>query len=65
VAAAPAAVPNVTAVHTGEPWAGSLPLAVTALALGIAMVWRRRLLSVAGRIAHRFPGSGRGGSGGV
>ena len=65
VAAAPAAVPNVTAVHTGEPWAGSLPLAATTLALGIAMVWRRRLLSFAGRIAHRFPGTGRGGSGGV
>ena len=47
--AAPAVVPNVTTVHTGEYWAGSLPIILMAgmgLA-GILLIGRRRILSVA------------------
>ena len=48
-AAAPAVVPNVTTVHTGEYWAGTLPVILMAgmgLA-GILLIGRRRILSVA------------------
>jgi hypothetical protein len=64
-APAPAVVPGVTIVHTGEPWAGSLPLvfAALALALGSLLVWRRRVVATVGRVAHRMVGSGRGGPG--
>jgi hypothetical protein len=47
--AAPAVVPNVTTVHTGEYWAGTLPVILMAgmgLA-GILLIGRRRILSVA------------------
>ncbi|HEY1830723.1 MAG TPA: hypothetical protein VGG38_10795 [Acidimicrobiales bacterium] len=46
--AAAAVVPNVTTVHTGEFWAGSLPIfLITGMGLmGLAMVSRRRLFSV-------------------
>ncbi len=47
--AAPAVVPNVTTVHTGEYWAGTLPIILMAgmgLA-GILLIGRRRILSVA------------------
>jgi hypothetical protein len=43
--AAPAAVPNVTGVHTGEFWAGPLPIVLLAgmgLA-GLALIGRRRI----------------------
>lgn len=53
--AAPTVVPNVTSVHTGEPWAGALPLAGAALAAGLALVWRRRLASMIPSLA----GAGR------
>ena len=44
-AAAPAVVPNVTSVHTGEYWAGSLPLfLVSAMGLaGVILITRRRI----------------------
>jgi hypothetical protein len=48
-APAPAVVPNVTTVHTGEYWAGTLPIVLMAgmgLA-GILLIGRRRILSVA------------------
>jgi hypothetical protein len=48
-ASAPAVVPNVTTVHTGEYWAGTLPIVLMAgmgLA-GILLIGRRRILSVA------------------
>ncbi len=48
-APAPAVVPNVTTVHTGEYWAGTLPIILMAgmgLA-GILLIGRRRILSVA------------------
>jgi hypothetical protein len=41
-----------TATHTGEPWAGSIPLVVLALAAGIALVWRRRLALAIPSMAH-------------
>ncbi len=46
-AASPAAVPNVTGVHTGEYWAGPLPIIVM-IAMGLAgvlLIGRRRVLS--------------------
>jgi hypothetical protein len=49
VAPAPAAVPNVTSVHTGEFWAGPLPIVLMAgmgLA-GLALIGRRRIATVA------------------
>jgi hypothetical protein len=48
-AAAPTAVPNVTTVHTGEFWSGSLPvILLTAMGLaGIMLIGRRRIFSVA------------------
>ena len=48
-ATAPAVVPNVTSVHTGEFWSGSLPIILLAgmgLA-GVMLIGRRRILSVA------------------
>jgi hypothetical protein len=42
-------VPNVTAVHTGEYWAGPLPIVLLAgmgLA-GLALIGRRRIASAA------------------
>jgi hypothetical protein len=54
-AAAPAAVPGVTTVHTGEYWAGDLPIVLlVGMALaGIVLIGRRRILSVA-RALHPF-----------
>ncbi|HEY1650424.1 MAG TPA: hypothetical protein VGG09_00950 [Acidimicrobiales bacterium] len=48
-APAPTAVPNVTTVHTGEFWSGSLPIILLAgmgLA-GVMLIGRRRIFSVA------------------
>lgn len=48
-AAAPAVVPNVTTVHTGEFWSGSLPIILLA-GMGLAgalLIGRRRILTVA------------------
>jgi hypothetical protein len=48
-AAAPATVANVTSVHTGEFWSGSLPIILLA-GMGLAgglLIGRRRILSVA------------------
>ncbi|HSZ36748.1 MAG TPA: hypothetical protein VK773_06620, partial [Acidimicrobiales bacterium] len=48
-ATAPAVVPNVTTVHTGEFWSGSLPIILLA-AMGLAgalLIGRRRILTVA------------------
>jgi hypothetical protein len=48
-ATAPAVVPNVTTVHTGEFWSGSLPIILLA-GMGLAgalLIGRRRILSVA------------------
>jgi hypothetical protein len=49
VAPAPSAVPNVTAVHTGEFWAGPLPVVLLAgMGLtGLILIARRRLASAA------------------
>ncbi len=53
--APPAAVPNVTTVHTGEFWNGSAAIIIlAAMGLGgIAMISRRRLLSVARALTQR------------
>jgi hypothetical protein len=63
-AAAPAAAPaapappagapiaGVTAVHTGEPWAGSLPLVALALVAGLGLIYRRRLGAFIPILAH-------------
>ena len=59
----PAVVPDVTAVHTGEPWAGSLPLALGAFVLGLVLLGRRRLASLIGSLAHHGAGTGRNGPG--
>jgi hypothetical protein len=48
-AAAPAVVPNVTTVHTGEFWSGTLPVILLA-GMGLAgalLIGRRRILTVA------------------
>jgi hypothetical protein len=48
-ATAPAVVPNVTTVHTGEFWSGSLPIILLA-GMGLAgalLIGRRRIFSVA------------------
>lgn len=60
-APAPAPAPVVTGattVHTGEPWAGPLPLALLGLMMlaGLVLVFRRRLVGV----AHRLPVHARG-----
>ena len=48
-AAAPPAVPNVTSVHTGEYWAGTLPIILmSGMGLaGLALIGRRRIGSAA------------------
>ena len=60
-APAPAAVPGVTTVHTGEFWAGTLPIVLLGLALlsGLALVARERLSRLAHRAIHlsRFAAS--------
>ena len=59
--AAPApAVAGATTVHTGEPWAGPLPLALLGLMMlaGLVLVSRRRLLGA----AHRVSALARGAS---
>ena len=47
--AAPAAIPNVTSVHTGEFWAGTLPVVVMAGAglAGLVLIGRRRIAALA------------------
>jgi len=42
----------VTTVHTGEPWAGPLPIALMGLSMlaGLAVVARRRLVSLTSRL---------------
>ena len=44
----PAAVPNVTTVHTGEYWAGTLPIVLmTGMGLaGLALIGRRRIATL-------------------
>jgi hypothetical protein len=49
-----------TAVHTGEPWAGSIPLAVIVFLLGCALFWRRGLSSTVGRVTHHMASVRRG-----
>jgi hypothetical protein len=59
-AAAPAApappagapIAGVTAVHTGEPWAGSLPFVALALVAGLGLLYRRRLGALIPVLAH-------------
>ena len=53
--AAPAAVPNVTTVHTGEFWSGILPIILlSGMGLaGITLVGRRRFISVARTLSER------------
>jgi hypothetical protein len=56
-AAAPAAPPGapiagVTAVHTGEPWSGSLPIVAVALVAGLGLIYRRRLTALMPVLAH-------------
>ena len=52
VVPAPPAVPDVTTVHTGEPWAGTLPIGLLAFGMlaGLALITRRQLLSLASRL---------------
>ena len=59
VPAVPGAVPNVTTVHTGEFWAGSLPIFIlSAMGLaGLALIGRRRFFSVAQAVSQRLPKS--------
>jgi hypothetical protein len=61
-APAPAVVPNVTTVHTGEYWAGTLPILLMAgmgLA-GLLLIGRRRVASLARSLSS--PNHRRGGS---
>jgi hypothetical protein len=53
-AAAPAGAPiaGVTAVHTGEPWGGSLPLVGVALVAGLGLIYRRRLGALIPALVH-------------
>jgi hypothetical protein len=56
---APAVLTGATTVHTGEPWAGPLPIALLSLSLlaGLGLVARRHLLvmgHVVGRAAGRL-----------
>jgi hypothetical protein len=50
----PAVVPGVTTVHTGEPWAGPLPIALLGLGMlsGLALVVRGRLSSMTSLLHH-------------
>jgi hypothetical protein len=52
--APPAGAPiaGVTAVHTGEPWGGSLPIVALALAAGLGLIYRRRIGSFIPVLAH-------------
>ena len=66
--AAPAVVPGVTTVHTGEPWGGSWPVVVLAVAIGLVLVYRRRLalvLPAVARSGHRAATPRPGGVGGL
>ncbi len=56
--AAPTVIPDVTVVHTGEPWGGALPAVGAAFAFGLALFYRRRLMSL-------VPALGRLGAGRV
>ena len=61
-ATAPAVVPDVTTVHTGEYWAGTLPILLMAgmgLA-GLLLIGRRRIASLARSLSS--PNHRRGGS---
>jgi hypothetical protein len=53
-AAPPAGAPiaGVTAVHTGEPWGGSLPIIAVALVAGLGLIYRRRLAALVPVVAH-------------
>jgi hypothetical protein len=53
-------ISGVTAVHTGEPWAGSIPLAIIAFLLGCALFWRRGLTSAVSRATHAMATLRRG-----
>ncbi|HXA31715.1 MAG TPA: hypothetical protein VNV87_05620 [Acidimicrobiales bacterium] len=52
--APPAGAPiaGVTAVHTGEPWGGSLPIIALALVAGLGLIYRRRLAALIPVLAH-------------
>ena len=54
------AISGVTAVHTGEPWAGSIPLAIIVFLLGCALFWRRGLTSAVSRTTHAMATLRRG-----
>jgi hypothetical protein len=54
------AISGVTAVHTGEPWAGSIPLAIVVFFLGCALFWRRGLTSAVSRATHAMATLRRG-----
>ena len=54
------AISGVTAVHTGEPWAGSIPLAIIVFFLGCALFWRRGLTSAVSRTTHAMATLRRG-----
>ncbi|MHB1718270.1 MAG: hypothetical protein ACYCV5_13230, partial [Acidimicrobiales bacterium] len=66
-APAPATViPDVTTVHTGEPWGGSLPLVGAAFGLGLALFYRKRLTSLVpalGRVGRTGRAGRTGGPG--
>jgi hypothetical protein len=47
-----APIPGVTAVHTGEPWGGSLPFIALALVAGLGLIYRRRLAAFIPVLAH-------------
>jgi hypothetical protein len=47
-----APIAGVTAVHTGEPWAGSLPFVALALVAGLGLIYRRRLGAFIPVLAH-------------
>jgi hypothetical protein len=42
----------VTAVHTGEPWGGSLPFIALALVAGLGLIYRRRLGALVPVLTH-------------
>jgi hypothetical protein len=52
--APPPVVPGVTTVHTGEFWAGTLPIVLSAgMALsGLALIGRRRIVSTVPAALH-------------
>lgn len=67
VPAAASVVPNVTSVHTGEYWAGSLPIVLAAgMALaGLVLVTRRRIASAARSLLTLSRHSTTGSTGGL